>query len=316
MSLWEYSLEKTFSGDKYYFVPRYPIHVARAFVAVCFEEPYDILGEAPPYQYWIEKALRDFEKRWGGFEEAIFLRVLHEGKRADRLVAIFAIGYNPAMPQATDLLLPFLSSPDLLERCATACMFALRRDERAFPTLEEDLLHAELEDDLGEYPTEANVWYDSYQCRIANLLATWGPSSVVTILKQSFLNLCKREEKYAGNVYDHSTQDALCYALGRRGALGAFHGIDLPAQRRRLTLDYLALGYLQADERFEDLSHEIRLNLSLQKETARVLIEHFALSEEAATEIVKSFGQDTHERNCATMYGLNEVEKAAKEGEE
>ncbi len=76
MSKWEYSLEKTMSHDEYYFVPRYPLHVARAFVAVDFEEPHTIQGYDPPFQYWVEKAFQDFVKRWGGLDDAIFLRAI------------------------------------------------------------------------------------------------------------------------------------------------------------------------------------------------------------------------------------------------
>ena len=316
MSEWEYSIDKVIFYDEYYFVPRYPRHVARAFIVVWFEEPYDILGEAPPYQYWIEKAIEDFGKRWGGLDDAVFLRVLQEGRGSDRLAAIFAIGYNPALIEATDLLFPFLTSSDLLERCAAACMLALRRDERALPILEEYLC-VEPEDEQGNYLIEATVWYASYQIRIAGLLARWGPPSVISVLRQSFVHLWKREEKYGGggNTYNHSTEDALCYALGRRGALEEFHEIELPAQRRRLALMYMALGYVQADERFENLKHEVFLNRSLQQELAVVLAEHFSLSQEEIAEAIDSFGDDIHEREHAT-YGIDDMEDEDEEPKE
>ncbi len=233
-----------------------------------------------------------------------FCGLLHEGKGADRLAAIFVIGHNPALAEATDLLLPFLTSSDLLERCAAACMFALRRDERAFPILEEYLC-VEPDDVYGYYPTEARVWYASYRSRIAHLLGTWGPSSVVPVLRRSFLNLWRREEKYGVVGSESSTDDALCYALGRRGALSAFHGIGLPAQRRRLALMYMTLGYVQADERFENLRSEVLLNSALQQELATVLADHFALSEEEIKETVHSFGDDIEEREHAS-YGIDE----------
>ncbi len=102
------------------------------------------------------------------------LRVLHEGKGADRLAAIFAIGHNPALTQATDLLLPFLTSSDLLERCAVACMFALRRDERALPILEEYLC-VEPDEVYGHYPTEATVGMRVIE---AGLLIYWQPGGL------------------------------------------------------------------------------------------------------------------------------------------
>jgi hypothetical protein len=68
-------------------------------------------------------------------------------------------------------------------------------------------------------------------------------------------------------VYDQGTQDALCYAPGRRGALSAFHGIELPAQRKRIASMYLALGYVRADERFDRLYDAILLDRELENET-------------------------------------------------
>ncbi len=136
MSRWEYSIEKPMSHDEYYFVPRYPRHVACAFIAVDYDHR-DVSPEEElsiPYQKWIEEAIQSFAKRWGGLDDAVFLRALQEAKGRDRLVAIFAIGHHSGLAQATDLLAPFLASADQLERCAAACMFALRRDERARST--------------------------------------------------------------------------------------------------------------------------------------------------------------------------------------
>ncbi len=102
--------------------------------------------------------------------------------------------------------------------------------------------------------------------------------------------------------------------LGRRGILQDLLDIELPAQRRRLALMYLALGYVQADERFENLRSEVLLNCVLQQELATVLAEHFALSEEEIKETVHSFGDDIEEREHAS-YGIDDMEEDA-EGEE
>ncbi|HEX6108283.1 MAG TPA: hypothetical protein VFZ02_02635, partial [Ktedonobacteraceae bacterium] len=61
------------------------------------------------------------------------------------------------------LLAPFLTSPDQLERCATACMFALRRGERTLPVLEEYFLQEALEDERGRFLPESRVWYKNYR---------------------------------------------------------------------------------------------------------------------------------------------------------
>lgn len=297
MGEWEYTLGQAISHDECYFMPRYPRHVAQAFIGVSYD---DILGDEDDlsilYPQRIELAIQDFALRWGGLGDTVFLRVLHEGRGRDRLVAIFAIGQNSACTHATDLLAPFLTSSDQLERCAAACMFALRRDERALPVLEEYLLHEPPKDEQGRALPESEVWYKSRRSRIARLLATWGPSSLVPILRQACLHLWKVEGQTVGSIYDQETQDALCYALGRRGALGAFHGIELPAQRRRIALMYLALGYVQADERFEDLHGKILLHEGLQHGLTMVLMEHFALSEEEGRATIRSYHKDIENR--------------------
>ncbi len=308
MSEWNYSLGEVMSGDEFYLVPRYPRHVAQAFIAVSYDI-HEIVKERDdpwvPYHLVSEEAILSFAQRWGGLDDAVFLRALQEAKGRDRLAAIFALGHNSALAHAMDLLAPFLTSSDQLERCAAACMYALRRDGRALPVLKEYLLHGPPEDEQGRSLSEAEIWYASYRCHIAGLLATWGPSSLVWMLRQSLAHLWELEEQNGGSVYDQETQDALCYALGRRGALGALHGIGLPAQRKRIALVYLALGYVRANERFEDLSCELLLNRELKQEIATVLAEQFALSAEESAETVASFADDIRRRRDAAS-GLGE----------
>lgn len=321
MGKWEFSLGKAISWDECYFVPRYPQHVAQAFLAVSYDDD-DTLTEEDiniPYQRRVEKAIQDFARRWGGLDDSVFVRVLHEATGRDRLTAIFAIGSNSAMAKtnALKLLEPLLCSADQLERCAAACMFALRRDERAIPVLEGYLLHEPPENERGQYRPEASIWYDNYRSRIARLLATWGPSSVIPVLRQAFLHLLGLEEEKGANTYDQSAQDALCYALGRRGALSAFHGVELPAQRRRIAMMYLALGSVQADERFDRLYDAILLDRGLQQELVEVLMKQFALSEEESKQTVYDYPADTERRRHAT-YGIGEWDETpviVKDGE-
>lgn len=301
---WEYTLGKAISWDEGSFVSRYPRHIAQAFIAVDYDDC--IRGEDDPwvpYQKIIEEAIQRFTQRWGGLDDAVFVRVLHEARGRDRLAAIFAIGHNSALTDATDLLAPFLTSSDQLERCAAACMFTLRRDERALPVLEEYLLHEPPADPEGRYThtLDASVWYASERCRIASALATWGPSSVIWLLRRSFIHLWELEGP-RGSVYDHSTQDALCYALGRRGALAALHGIPLTGRHRRLAMIFLALGYVRADERFDDLNHQMIVNEELKQELVTVLKEHFALSEEESKNIIDIYMDDFLKRHQIATY--------------
>lgn len=303
VSEWQFTLGKPISWDEGYLMPRYPRHIAQAFLAVDYDEGQEVAeGESYPlYHQLVGEAIQQFAKRWGGLDDAVFVRALQEAQGRDRLVAIFALGCNSALVEATELLVPWLSSLDQLERCAAACMLALRRDERALPVLEEYLLREPPQDEQGCYLPGVAIWYYSYRCLIAGLLATWGPSSLAWVLRQAFLLRWESEKRLGigGNVYDHATQDALCYALGRRGALGALHGIELPARKKRIAMIYLALGYVQADERFERLFDAVLLNGEFEQELMGVLVEHFALSVEESRETIRSYANDINDRRIA-----------------
>lgn len=309
MSWWNLAPDTLLFGEEDYLTDRYPQHVAKAFIAV---DDSDFDAREKAFEEVVEEAIVSFAQRWGGLDDATFLRVLQQGSGRDRLAAIFAIGHSP-LPQAAELLAPFLGSADLQERCAAACMLALRRDERALPVLAEYLLHDAPSDDGG--------WYDIYRSRIAGLLATWGPAWLTSVLRQTFLNMWEREYQQGKftNDFDYHIHDTLLYALGRRGALAALHGVKLTASRRCLAMIYLALGYLRADERVADPHRNallIRGSLTpdLKAEVAVVLSEHFALSEQEARACVNSYGRDYLTRRKVSYFS-KEARQGAREEE-
>ncbi len=105
MSKWDYTLGQAISWDECYFVPRYPRHVAQAFLAVSYDDDDTLTDEDIdiPYQRRVEEAIQGFAQRWGGLDDAVFLRALREATGRDRLVAIFAIGSHSAMTDAEAL---------------------------------------------------------------------------------------------------------------------------------------------------------------------------------------------------------------------
>lgn len=306
------------SADESWFIGRYPQHVARAFINVSYDDsdPTSEGWQWRPFHHLVEEAIESFANRWGGLDDTTFLRVLQQEAGRDRLAAIFAIGHS-SLPQAADLLAPFLQSADQLERCAAACCLALKRDERALPVLEEYLLCDPPTNEQGQFVPEADIWYDNYQSRIARLLATWGPASMTPILRKAFLKWWTKRERYGEDPSEYPIHDALLYALGRRGALSALHGVGLPAGRRRLAMIFLSLGYLRADERFPDIHAVMHIysgNQALRQEVASVLTEHFALSEEESQETLLSFGGDYQRREDA-WYSIDEEDEDAENGE-
>src|SRR5579859_2865819 len=186
MSWWEKLPDNMHSADEYWFIGRYPQHVAKAFINVSYDDsdPQCEGWQWRPFHELVEEAIESFAKRWGGLDDNTFQNVLQEAKGRDRLVAIFAIGLR-SLPQATTLLAPFLESTNQLERCAAACCLAMKHDERALPVLEEFLLCEPPTDEQGRPAPGADIWYDSYRADIARLLATWGPPSVVPVLRKA-----------------------------------------------------------------------------------------------------------------------------------
>src|SRR5258708_25865954 len=81
-----------------------------------------------------EERMRAFRQWWGSFEIDAFKHALQEGNEADRLVALFALGYL-AYEETQALLVPFLASSVRKERWASAMVLGAHQDDRAFALL-------------------------------------------------------------------------------------------------------------------------------------------------------------------------------------
>ncbi|WP_376796905.1 HEAT repeat domain-containing protein [Thermogemmatispora sp.] len=293
--------EEGFFTQPGYLPRQYPLYVARAFLSLTYAEQ-DALrepkAETKPEQPWYRlawEAAEAFAQRWGGFDEATLQLVLHQGPLPDQLAAIFALGHS-SFPGASDSLAPLLHSNDWLLRCAAACCLVLRRDERAIPVIKSYLLLpapiAINSEGQVSIVSEASGWYDLYKQLVPWVLAEWGPSSLLTALRRALLKCCKAE---ANSEQPSPARigylKALSYALGRRGSLGALHGIRLPPTQRWLTSLYLTLGYLRAAERFdrEDLYAQLQADAELGKDVLALLHTYFALDEEQALAALKSW---------------------------
>lgn len=277
---------------------RYPRHIVQAFFAVSYEDIIPVTeGDFYNQDEEAAKAIEAFVQRWGGLSDEVLVHVLKQAQDRDRLTAIFAIGHS-SLPYAADLLAPLLESPDLLVRCATAIVLVLRRDERSLPALEEYLL-ADAPIVEAEHPRhgkirrvqpEATMWFHAYRQFIVGIVADFGPTSMTAVLRKAFLKYWEEEHKSFHPYYNAC--DGLLYALGRRGALACLHGIALPDLHQHLTMIYLAFGTLYADDRFDNLYHEMLVNHELRQEVASVCMTHFGLSEQEAKQCVSSFHSD------------------------
>lgn len=195
-------------------------------------------------------------------------------------------------------------SPNILERCAAAIILGLRHDERALPILEQYLLMdmptVETEDPqtgkkIRHVQREAEGWFNSYRRYIAGALATFGPASLTPILRNAFL---KHWRQKLQNKWpkDYSLTDSLLYPLGRRGALDVLNGIDMPDLHRRLSMLFLTFGALHADERFDEMKHEVSVNSVFKREVVSFCTAQFGLLEQEAKQYVDSHDSDYYER--------------------
>src|SRR5258706_6537776 len=75
-----------------------------------------------------------FARRWGGLELEAFIRALHEGEDEDKVLAIWALGYEPAA-WVREYLLPFLRSTKPMERWASALGLEKMGEPQALPVL-------------------------------------------------------------------------------------------------------------------------------------------------------------------------------------
>jgi HEAT repeats len=120
-----------------------------------------------------EARMRAFQQWWGSFEIDAFKHTLQEGNEADRLVALFALGYL-AYEETQDLLVPFLASPVRKERWASAMVLGEHQDERAFALLGQLLTdHLEPFSPAADEDKVRNMVYQAKR-RVSEL---YGPSA-------------------------------------------------------------------------------------------------------------------------------------------
>ncbi len=172
-----------------------------------------------------EKRIDTFEHRWGGLDTDAFKQALQEGYEAERLCALFALGYL-APAAVEELLVPFLHSPVRKERWASAITLGEHKDERAFtplqnllvekmgyhpPPADENLMNIvfkamrQARERFGSLtgwerlvdPTLVKVWhaqeaYDVeytwhmiHRITITNVLGAWGDSRAIQALRQA-----------------------------------------------------------------------------------------------------------------------------------
>lgn len=267
-------------------IREYPLHIRRAFAWVgVYEDPYRYheqpggIPETDRKDPWhlARDNIQRFVQRWGGVDEAALLRALQEDTGVDRIKAIFAIGYSP-FPHALDIIAPYLSSPNRIERCAAACVMGVQLDERAIEGLKEFFLHDDL-DAAGKMITEAEYWYQNYYAILALILAYWGPPEMTEILRQTLLRISAPDHPQTIAYHgDDFTPTHLFYALGRRGYFAILDEVQLSPRGHAMALFSLAAGYLNIYERSDALYWAIERDETLRQTIVQVWKDHLNLS--------------------------------------
>ncbi len=203
---------------------------------------------------WLQEDIEAFTQRWGGVDLATFVRVLHQAQGEDQMVATFAIGHTRS-GWARDLLIPFLQSDDPGVRWAAALSLGEMKDERAWPVLVQ-MLQEFLPPPYTALGEVGPDWFEVGHLRVAHLLGRWGNPALIPILRETLAQVWRVERDAPKNINQAGTQlrwhyqDQLAYALGQLGAFDALTGLEVPAPRIRVWTVNLAMGYLNAQDRY------------------------------------------------------------------
>ena len=243
------------------------------------------------------KYVERFARRSGGVDLDTLKRILNEGSGEDKLIAIYALGYAHA-PHVQQLLAPLLQSSISLEREASAIALGRLKDERALPTLY-SLLQAPFPDpDVAMDDDFLSMI--STRMTIAAILGDWGKLSSTSVLRSALKAIWQWEQQRVANPLIHDElivspwqayEYELSYALGQLGTFGALTGIPFSNSRERILRVFLALGYLQARQRYHDLFTQMSYR-AVQEEVTKVLEDRFGLSETERDTCIKQFGSD------------------------
>jgi hypothetical protein len=261
------------------------------------EYVYRALGEIYYGGGYDHRHIERFARRCGGVDIETLERVLRERAGEDKIIAIYALGYAHA-PHVQQLLAPLLQSPISLEREASAIALGRLKDERALPALY-SLLQAPFPDPDAAIDDEF-LSMMSARMTIAAILGDWGKLSSTSVLRSALKAIWQWEQQRVANPLIHDElivspwqayEYELSYALGQLGAFGALTGIPLSNSRERILMVFLALGHLQARQRYHDLFTQMS-HRAVQEEVTKVLEDRFGLSETERDTCIKQFGSD------------------------
>ncbi len=285
------------SNESEHDLPEWP-----AFIKAALEM---LFGEYQP-----DREVRAFISHWGALDqEEVLARVLSSGEDEEKHLAICIVGESD-FPQARTLLLPFLQSNDAKARWLSALYLGQRKEAVARPTLM-TMLTEFLPTEEAPTLVADQSWFDQIRGGAIFALLLWEEVFLALAFRRALLVSVNGEQFLPTHpvrrrilLLDwYGYQDALCYALGRRGVFGALIGIPLSPRRQRIAMVNMVRGYKQVDARLlgSELAFGWEQESELRTSVKAVLAQYFGLSEEEQNAYLDNYSWDLSERERALI---------------
>jgi hypothetical protein len=219
---------------------------------------FTMVGSVP--QEVIAPDAEMFAYRWGGLHARAILQALREANDLDRIAAMFLLGCyhqlgEEAQRWAEGILHPFLESPDLLERGASAIPFAWRNERHVLPVLRTFLTESLFPQHPSPVakPHVVLALCDDWRIDVVRLLGQWQIPSLLPVFCEVWLALVYlleqqallprsqrgRHQKYLFDCIDH-----IAFALGQLDAFTVLDDLPLSELEKENALIHMACGHL------------------------------------------------------------------------
>jgi hypothetical protein len=186
-----------------------------------------------------------FVQRWEGFDLDTLRRVLAAGGDDEQCMALYLIAFS-RVPQARELLLPYLQSSLVKQRWSSALLLGEMGEEQAVPVLCTMLSEFLPTQDVA-WPCGDRTIQDWLELRRSSAIVTlhFWRLPLVTIAMRHALEQLILAEPYSlfDTQQSHWSEDLLAYELGQRAVFGALTGMRINDLRMRLALAAMVVGF-------------------------------------------------------------------------
>jgi WD40 repeat protein len=282
--------------------------IVEYYVKQAFEQMYAYDANDEKYEA--------FASKWSGFAIENMKQALEQGEGDDRLCAMFALSFSN-MPDAERLLLPFLHSRRLEERCISAIALGMSNNEHAYPFLEtlmlsglslDERLPTSQGDDQEPGLSKGLLLCDFYRQKMITLLEHRDSPTLIWTLTQALKAIWALERSSYPVFMAENCYASLLFILGQRGVFTVVDDVGFIPAYKRVAMIYLALGYLHIE------ANPTLMRAVFDKETrqniAQCLHEFFQLDEHEIHRCIQSF---FHEGGILSAFRNHETNEAIEQ---